>query len=152
MSRQQIVALTAAIDSMTKSFAKNRFPVKPKEDGKPEKGKGKSGKQGEKGYAEWKTTLPKNGEPQEKTVKGRNYFWCPNHGKAGLWVAHKPAECKLKDERQDGGKGGEKKKDERQGSGKPSLQPSAKLTATMTAIKKVSWADASASSDEDSDF
>ena len=69
-SRQQIVALTMAIDSMTKSFAKNRYPVKPKEDRKPDKGKGKAGKQGEKGYAEWKTTLPKNGKLQEKTVKG----------------------------------------------------------------------------------
>jgi len=74
------------------------------------------------------------------------------HGKVGLWVAHKPAECKLKDGKQDGGKGGEKKKEDKQGGGKPSLKPSTKLTAAMTAIKKVSWVDACTSSDEDVGF
>ena len=100
----KIVTLTVAIDNMTKSFAKSQYPVKPKEDRKPKKGKGKSEKQGGKGYAEWKATLPKPGELKEKTVKGCNYFWCPNHGKVGLWVAHKPTEYKLKDEKQDGEK------------------------------------------------
>ena len=41
VNRQQIVALTTAINSMTKSFAKTQYTVKPKEDGKPKKGKGK---------------------------------------------------------------------------------------------------------------
>jgi len=127
VNRQQIVALAMAIDNMKKSFTKTQYPVKPKVDGTPGKGKGKSEKQGEKGYTKWKTTLLQPGELKEKTVKGHNYFWCPNHGKVRLWEAHKPAKCKLKDGKQDGKKGSEKKKEEKQGGGKPSLKPSAKL-------------------------
>ena len=42
----------------------------------------------------WYYQPPKEGEPSTKTVNEKTYYWCPNHGKSGKWVRHKPTECK----------------------------------------------------------
>ena len=42
----------------------------------------------------WYYQAPKEGEPNTKDVNNKTYYWCPNHGKQGKWVRHKPTECK----------------------------------------------------------
>ena len=44
---------------------------------------------------EWKLVAPKEGEPQQKEVGGKTYYFCPhfNRGK-GMWALHKPSEHK----------------------------------------------------------
>ena len=37
------------------------------------------------------TKQPKEGEPENKTVNGKEYHWCKNHA---AWTRHKPSECK----------------------------------------------------------
>ena len=46
---------------------------------------------GKKPPPEWMTTQPKEGEPENKTVNGKEYHWCKNHA---AWTRHKPSECK----------------------------------------------------------
>ena len=96
---------------------------------------------------------PKQGEPHEKIVNGRNYYWCPNHQKHGMWATHKPAECSMKN-----GKSNREKenKNKRKSAPKPTynlnnLKPTAKYNSTLSIIKKLSWADL-IDSDDDSDF
>ena len=94
-NKQQIIALTAALEKAAKSQPKMPYPNKPKPSphgGAPREKE----KQEHKGYVKWKTTSPKANEAHEKVNNGHTYDWCPNHAKDGLWVAHKPAECFLR--------------------------------------------------------
>jgi hypothetical protein len=63
--------------------------------GKDKKGKVKGDKQFAPGsIPAWKLDAPKSGEARTKVKDGKTYFWCLNHGFAGMWVIHKPADCK----------------------------------------------------------
>jgi len=134
--KQCIVALTSAITDMTKAFAKtlHPHPKKPKESEQPNEKEWMPWK--ESLYSEWKTIAPKISDPQEKVVKEHIYYGCPNHGKAGMWVAHKPSECKIKGKSKGSANANEKKGEEKKTTFKPTLKPSSQLTAAMTAIKK----------------
>ena len=54
-------------------------------------------------HKEWQFKKPE-GSQREKKVKVKisgeekevTYYWCPNHGEHGMWVRHKPADCKAK--------------------------------------------------------
>ena len=83
-------------------------------------------------------------------MTNRTYHWCLNHGKAGIWAAHKPADCTMK---------GKKPAVENKFTKKQTdpakttydlsnLKPNARLTAALSAIKKVSWAEGSDSGDD----
>ena len=71
---------------------KEKYQLKPCPEYQKEKGE-----EGVKpSYAEWKTNLPKSGEPHEEIVNNMTYHWCPNHCKARIWATHKPANCTMK--------------------------------------------------------
>jgi hypothetical protein len=64
------------------------------------KGKGKN----KRTYPEWHFKNEANKQTLKKTIqvdgvaKEVTYYWCPNHaGNKGMWVRHKPSECKNKD-------------------------------------------------------
>lgn len=52
-------------------------------------------------YPKWKFRQPQS-KTDTKEHNGRMYFWCPNHKnpydntQLGMWVAHKPSDCKAK--------------------------------------------------------
>ena len=57
-----------------------------------------------KSYEDWQFKNTNNKQTLKKTitVKGESkevtYYWCTNHvGGKGMWVRHKPADCKMKD-------------------------------------------------------
>ena len=62
---------------------------------KPDGSKNKPKKQDEK----WRRTPPKDDDPTSKTVKGKIYHWCLHHM---AWVRHKPEDCNLKKQREQG--------------------------------------------------
>ena len=55
-------------------------------------------------YKDWQFKKPEGNDFREKKVKQKIggeekevlYYWCPNHGKEGMWVRHKPAKCNNK--------------------------------------------------------
>jgi len=75
-----------------------------------------------------------------------------NHGTAGMWVAHKVAECKGRcPEGEKNAKGSELKTDNKK-TVKFNLQPNVTLKTALTAFNKaISWAEL-CSSDEESGF
>ena len=40
---------------------------------------------------DWMTKKPSEGEPKQKKVGGKQYYWCPNHQ---AWTRHSPSECR----------------------------------------------------------
>ena len=50
----------------------------------------------ENGDDAWKTVKPKPGEACTKQVKSKTYHWCKNHKEEGMWVIHRPEDCKNK--------------------------------------------------------
>ena len=74
---------------------KSPVPLKKPESGGPLKGpKTLIAEKGAPKYTTWKTTPLKPGELKEMGKGLQTYHWCPNHAPAGMWVAHKPTECK----------------------------------------------------------
>jgi hypothetical protein len=57
------------------------------------RGRGRSGNRNHKQDYHW--AKPKEGDPTEKDINGKHYYWCPNHDK---WVMHKPENCYMKAE------------------------------------------------------
>jgi len=50
----------------------------------------------------WKWVPPKASEPKTKEINKRTFYWCVHHQhketkKQGMWVAHDPSKCRLKD-------------------------------------------------------
>ena len=85
----EIVAMNAQLEKATPRQMK---------DGKPKKkamGKESSDK-GEKRDDVWKTIKPKPGEASTKQVKNKTYHWCKNHKEEGMWVIHRPEDCRNK--------------------------------------------------------
>ena len=121
--------------------------IKSPRDGSP---KGREGNNHKGGYAEWKTTSPKNNDPHEQIVNGLTYYWCPNHAKDGLWAAHKPSDCSMKGKRSSGDNGNKKPTDSSKTTyDLSSIKPSARLTTAFSVLKKVQWADSDSSDDSD---
>ena len=139
--KQQIMVLTSVIQSMTKVMGHTPHPKKP-QDGP------KNAVRGAPEYAAWKSIPPTTDEPNEMQKGTRSYYWCLNHGSTGMWVAHKPADCKgHHQEKTKGADGDEEKK-----TTKSDLKPNGGLKAALTAFNKaLSWTDI-CSSDEESDF
>ena len=44
----------------------------------------------------WKIIKPKPGEACTKQVKNKTYHWCKNHKEEGMWVIHRPEDCRNK--------------------------------------------------------
>jgi len=85
--KKQIMVLTSAIQSMTKVIGHTPHPKKT-QDGP------KNAVRGAPEYAAWKSIPPTTDEPNKMQKGTRSYYWCLNHGSAGMWVAHKPADTK----------------------------------------------------------
>ena len=82
---------------------------------------------------------------------GHTYYWCLNNAKNGLWVAHKPAECSVK-----GGKKlvSDDANKKQHNTAKTTydlgnLKPNSHLTAVLSAIKTVNFAESDSSDDSD---
>ena len=119
-SQKRIVALTAQIQSMEKGQSKTHQATSKKpQSGKPPMGKStnKNAKgKGQKGNNKfnpkkddepaWKTEAPASGDPQDKTVDGKDYHWCKYHATNGKWCRHTREKCDIKKglEAQKGGK------------------------------------------------
>jgi hypothetical protein len=71
-----------AMQSQLNQLKQNAKPTKPPK-GKTPDGQDKSNRL--KGKFAWKGIAPKHGEPQEKTVNGKHYIYCPHHGET-KWV------------------------------------------------------------------
>ena len=86
---EKIIALEAYIKKINKTNVK-----KPPPKGTPKLDKRKgTQKETRKSYEPpaWTLIAPKEGEPKEKTVESKKWFWCPTHNK---WTRHSPQECK----------------------------------------------------------
>ena len=91
---EQIMALTTEIRALkskatsSKGKSQRKFKNKSKSETSEEE-KGSNSQQ--KPYPEWKIVPPGTGQPKQKKVNDRQYYWCTHHrdGK-GLWCAHKP--------------------------------------------------------------
>jgi hypothetical protein len=90
---EKIIALEAKIEKMQKANKGKTASSKTGENkhrnkrDKDEKSKGKYTK------PEWKLIPPKPGESTKKTVKGKDYWWCPNHK---AWCRHTKDQCQGK--------------------------------------------------------
>lgn len=86
---QKIIALEAYIKKMEKKGPKKPALISAT---KSEK-KGTGSKASKRTYEPepWMLQPPNEGEPKEKTVKNKTWYWCPKHNK---WTRHKPSECK----------------------------------------------------------
>ena len=77
-----VMALVNALDSTTKS---KDSPLKSNTDKEKKKRV-----RGDSRIPEWKKKAPEKGEPKEKVVDGKTYYWCTEcrNGK-GMWALHK---------------------------------------------------------------
>ena len=97
-----------------------------------QKGNGKKGnknKQRQKQDEELKKKPPADGEPTVKTVKGKSYYWCPEHM---AWTMHKPDDCRLKDQRTNQRNNGSSTNNTQRSSSNPG--PRTTINQAMTAI------------------
>ncbi len=79
-------------------------------------------KRNQKQEEAWKKTPPKNGEPKEKTSKGKTYHWCDHHM---AWGIHSPKDCHLGHSQKEGDQASNKKED------KPNSVAAAAAAATI---------------------
>ncbi len=101
LQEEQLLALQAKVDQLESSKSKVKLPSN---DGNPTSSDTPNPKKKNKkkiAYEDWqfkpiegKSTITKervyNGEKKQVT-----YYWCPHHGNGkGMWVRHKPSECK----------------------------------------------------------
>jgi hypothetical protein len=84
---EQIVALTAELQSLKGREGKGKKGKKKGKDGKNKKGD----KKGKKKIPKWRTTPPKEGESATKVINDKTVHWCSQHKQ---WVAHTTASCK----------------------------------------------------------
>ena len=91
--KETIISLQAQVKSLIFNQKKsdvNGKSVAARKDQKKANKKGK-GKFKPEDKPAWMRTPPKDGEKHSKTVKGKEYHWCPHHES---WTRHKPSECK----------------------------------------------------------
>lgn len=100
--QEQLVALNAEFEKLkdenlklSRSIKKKNKKDAPKKAEKKSK-KGNKNKQRQNADMEWKKKPPRDGESHTKTVSNKTYYWCPAHM---AWTIHKPAECRLNQER-----------------------------------------------------
>ena len=86
----EIVALTAKIDVLKKEPCDDKKNQDKRKKNKEESTLGKDSEWG------WKKKKP-TGNQTSKKMNGKTYYWCPNHGKEGMQVLHKPDDCHNKD-------------------------------------------------------
>ena len=95
-----IMALVNTLEKkVTKSPHKNKSKSKKEknEDNSSNESKANDNKESKKRFKvpEWKLQPPKDGEPREKLVEGKTYYWCLHCNKnEGMWVLHKPEDHK----------------------------------------------------------
>ena len=109
---KQIVALTAQLEKLQKSKNNKRDGKKDDKDNKT--GKGKENKKNNKKNKDNKWRPPDKDEKQPRTIDGKEYWYCPNHGKDNKnprWVKHKPEACNNKPTEEDKNKEKNEKKD-----------------------------------------
>ena len=101
--KREIIALKAQLEQLKKATSTKKktqpSPAPTTKDGTNSKKEGEK-KKYEK--AAWMTKAPTEGQPKEKTVNDKKYYWCPTHN---AWVRHKPSECKGKGYKPPKGKG-----------------------------------------------
>ena len=118
---KKIVALTAQISKLQKQVSLKRNKSQTgtsrgngssarhgtQSQGRGRGGRTSSGRSGrgtgrgnsERRFDPWMLKAPGSNEPKTKTMNGKPYNWCPLHKR---WVMHKPDQCKLKDQPQQG--------------------------------------------------
>ena len=101
---EKIIALEAKVQLLEKQAKRTKRPTNEK-DGNQRRAD-KQGK-GNEGQAWWRTPPTAAEKGKSKIVKGREYWWCPNHNK---WVRHKPSECQGKGVKPDANKDKDKDK------------------------------------------
>ena len=95
---KQIVALTAQLEKLQKAKNNNK---------KEKKGKGKDNKKNNKKNKDNKWRPPEKDEKLPRTINGKEYWYCPNHGKDNKqprWVNHTPETCRSKPEKENSDK------------------------------------------------
>ena len=123
----EIVALNAKIEVLKQKGTK-KPEVKAKKEDKQDNKKKKT----EKKETDFRWQKPRANQTK-RTVKGKEYYWCPNHQNKttrewGQWVRHQPEDCKNKQQKQP------KNTSDGDTNTKPttSLQPNANLAAFDT--------------------
>jgi len=105
---EQILALQTQLKALQSQQHKGNKPSPSKDTGKDNSEEPKKKKYQDKAPPEWKLENPDNKSILKKTIKFKGkeeevtYHWCKHHrhGK-GMWVRHKPKDCKLKDKEKD---------------------------------------------------
>ena len=92
----EIVTLNAKIEVLKQKGTK-KLEVKAKKEDKQDDNK-KEKKKTEKKKTDFRWQKPRANQTK-RTVKGKEYYWCPNHQNKttkqwGQWVHHKPEDCK----------------------------------------------------------
>lgn len=138
---EKIIALTAQIQSLKKKNA-----VKP---AKPSGGKKGDKEKGRKPREAWMTVPPKPGEPREKTMGDKQYYWCDkafkNGGHVDSWVRHKPEGCRGSKFRNKKDGKAKKPSDNPQGEQKKAL----KVSQALASLQEATYEPDDDSSDEE---
>ena len=116
---EKIIALEAQIKKMSHNNKGKKD--KPKGNKATERTSNTSKLQKKNGKPKWMMVKPKVGDPNQKVVNNKTYYWCPKHQG---WGIHKPEDCRGK-----GGIQGTKPKDNPEATPPPipSLQPAQAL-------------------------
>ena len=101
---ERLVALIAELKGKLKlapELAKKKKDAgkKDKNANKTKNKKNTSNKRNQKEEEAWKKTPPKDGDPKEKSHKGKTYHWCIHHM---AWGIHAPKDCRLGKARKEG--------------------------------------------------
>jgi hypothetical protein len=87
--QEQIIALTAAVSSLSLKAKSTKETSSKRTNGKKESTQaGKTPRKDDGSFA-WKGVAPKEGDSTTKVVKGKTYHWCTHHANP-LWSLHNP--------------------------------------------------------------
>ena len=92
---EKIVAMEATFKDLNLKLAQANKRAKRRQSESGESGKKGNQTQGSRNIPKWKL---ENSKQEKKTKKqGKTYYWCPRHNNdKGMWVLHKPEECRNK--------------------------------------------------------
>ena len=90
--RRNLIALEAQVKKLSRTPA-GKVTEKGNAANAGDKKKGNKPYKDKRAKPEWMLVAPKEGEPQNKTVKDKPFWWCPKHN---AWVRHPPSECEGK--------------------------------------------------------
>lgn len=93
VEQEQIIALRAQVDKLKKTTKANKTKLEDKQETEdvPRKSTNKTKRRDKR--PSWMFVAPKQGEPAQKKVKGKDWHWCKKHK---AWGRHLPSECKGK--------------------------------------------------------